>query len=377
MLDPDTAESKRRRPYRIGFVIEQALGHHTHALNLRQTVPEDDEVDAEFGLVPWSVRGAARFIPVYRSNWTLRAGLRARRLLRGMQRAAPLDALVIHTQVPAVLALDWLRRVPTLVSLDATPIQYDELGTAYGHGAGPAWLEHLKWRLNRAVFQRARHVVAWSQWARAGVVEGYAVAPERVSVIPPGVPTANWTRPAPRGQTDAPIRVLFVGGDAERKGGLLLLEACRRLRLQLPLELDLVTRSRVAEEPGVRVHGGIQANSSELRELYHRADIFCLPTGGDCLPLVLAEAAASGLPLVATALAGIPEIVRPGDTGLLVERGDLTSLVDALKRLALDRDLRLAMGARARALAMSEHDSATNARRLLALVKRIAAASVS
>ena len=368
-------ESKQRRPYRIGFVIEQALGHHTHTLNLRLTVPEDSDVDAAFGLVPWSVRGFARFVPVYRSNWTLRAGLRARSLLRGMQRVAPLDALVIHTQVPAVLALDWLRRVPTLISLDATPIQYDELGAAYGHRAGPAWLERLKWRLNRAVFQRARHVVAWSEWARAGVVEGYGVAPERVSVIPPGVPTASWTRPAPRGQTDAPVRVLFVGGDAERKGGLLLLEACRRLRPLLPLELDLVTRTRVACEHGVRVHGGIRANSSELRELYHRADIFCLPTGGDCLPLVLAEAAASGLPLVATALAGIPEIVRHGDTGLLVERGDLTSLVDALKRLALDSELRLSMGARAKALAVSEHDSATNARRLLEVVKGIAAVS--
>jgi glycosyltransferase involved in cell wall biosynthesis len=358
-------------------VIEQALGHHTHAENLRRAVPEDGEVDAAFGLVPWSLRGAERWIPVYRSNWTLRAGLRARRLLRDMHRAAPLDALVIHTQVPAVLAIDWLRRVPTLVSLDATPIQYDALGAAYGHRAGPAWLERLKWRLNRAVFRRARHVVAWSEWARKGVIEGYGVAPERVSVIPPGVPTASWTRPARRGPTDAPVRVLFVGGDAERKGGLLLLEACRRLRTLLPLELDLVTRTRVAEEPGVRVHAAIRANSSELRALYHRADVFCLPTGGDCLPLVLAEAAASGLPLVATALAGIPEIVRHADTGLLVERGNLTSLVDALKRLALDSELRLSMGARAAELAVSEHDSATNARRLLEVVKRIAAVSAS
>ena len=372
MLDRDTVEAPRGRRYRVGFVIEQALGHHTHAENLRRTVPEDGEVDAAFGLVPWGVRGFARFVPVFRSNWTLRAGLRARRLLRRMHSTAPLDALVIHTQVPAVLALDWLRRIPTVVSLDATPIQYDELGAAYGHDAGPAWLERLKWRLNRAALQRARHVVAWSEWARGGVIDGYGIAPARVSVIPPGVPSATWTRAAPRAQGAAPLRVLFVGGDAERKGGLRLVEACRRLRPLVPIELDLVTRTRVDQEPGVRVHAGVRANSAQLRELYHQADVFCLPTEGDCLPLVLAEAAASGLPSIATAVAAIPEIVRHGETGLLVERGDLPGLVDALKRLALDRELRLSMGARAATLAAGQHDCAANARRLLEVVKRVA-----
>ena len=52
--------------------------------------------------------------------------------------AGPLDAMFVHTQVPAILVPDRLRRIPTVVSLDATPIQYDELGAHYDHDTGSA-----------------------------------------------------------------------------------------------------------------------------------------------------------------------------------------------------------------------------------------------
>ena len=356
----------------MGFVVEQALGHRTHAENLQQAVPGDPEIEARWGLVPYEVTGWAARLPVYGSNWTVRAGLRARRLIAAMDREAPLQALFVHTQVPAVLAAGWLRRVPGVVSLDATPLQYDSLGESYGHAQGAAWLERLKWRLNRRAFEGARHLVAWSAWARDGLAEGYGVDPARVSVIPPGVHTRQWARAEPRRAHAGPLRVLFVGGDLERKGGTLLLEAVRSLRATTPIELDLVTRSALATEAGVRVHHGMQGNSPELRALYHAADVFCLPTSGDCLPMVLAEAAASGLPSIATSVAAIPEIVQDGVTGFLVRRGDGQGLAEALRRLAEDASLRLALGERAAALAVAEHDAGRNAARILAILKRVA-----
>jgi len=361
-----------QRRYRVGFLVEQALGHRVHAENLQQAVPRDPEIDARWGLVPYEVEGWAARLPLYRGNWTLRAGLRARRLIGAMAREGPLDALFVHTQVPAVLASDWLRRIPSVVSLDATPLQYDALGESYGHAAGSALLERLKWRLNRRAFESARHLVAWSAWARDGLAEGYGVDRARVTVIPPGVHTREWARLEPRRPHEGPLRVLFVGGDLERKGGTLLLEAVRGLRAATPVELDLVTRSPLTPEPGVRVHRGMQGNSPELRALYHAADVFCLPTYGDCLPMVLAEAAASGLPSIASDVAAIPEIVRDGDTGLLVRRGDRDGLTEALRRLACDVTLRLAMGERARVLAEAEHDAGRNAARILSILKRLA-----
>jgi glycosyltransferase involved in cell wall biosynthesis len=359
-------------PYRVGMIVEQALGHRTHAENLQRAVPQDPEIEAVWGLIPWEVGGLAARLPLYGSNWTVRAGLRARRHLTRMARSGRLEALFFHTQVPAVLALDWVRRVPTVVSLDATPLQYDALGASYGHATGPAGLERLKWRLNRAVFHSAGHLVAWSDWARRGLGEGYGVDAGRVTVIPPGTHVGEWARPAPRAPHDGPLRVLFVGGDAERKGGLLLLDAVRALRDSRAMELDMVTRSPIEPGPGLRIHRNVAANSDALRRLYHEADVFCLPTEGDCLPLVLAEAAASGLPTISTAIAAIPEIVRDGETGLLVRPRDLPGLVDALRRLGNDSELRLRLGRRAADLAAAKHDAGRNALRLLETVKVVA-----
>ena len=120
-------------------------------------------------------------------NWTVRAGLGARGAIRRMRRRGPLDALFIHTQVPAILVPDQLRRTPTVVSLDATPIQYDELGAQYAHEVGSPRVERLKWRLNRDCFARAAAVVTWAAWTKAGLVERYEVPAEKIVVIPPGV----------------------------------------------------------------------------------------------------------------------------------------------------------------------------------------------
>ena len=68
--------------------------------------------------------------------------------VRHAHREDPLDALFVHTQVPAVLLGRWMRRIPTVVSLDATPLQYDELGHVYSHGVGPPRIEQAKHALN-------------------------------------------------------------------------------------------------------------------------------------------------------------------------------------------------------------------------------------
>jgi glycosyltransferase involved in cell wall biosynthesis len=358
---------------RFAFIVELALGHRTHAENLQMAMSKETHVEAAWGLIRFDVAGTAARLPLY-SNWTVRAGLRARRALRAIARAGPIDALFIHTQVPAVLNVDWVRRVPTVVSLDATPMQYDELGEVYDHGTGPDWLESAKWRLNRRALHAAAAVVTWSEWARKGVIDAYAIPPERVTAIPPGVHTKAWARPSPRTPHSGPLRVLFVGGDATRKGAMTLIEAVRALRPRLPVELDIVTREPIPAGAGVRLHHGVVSNTPEMRRLFHEADVFCLPTKGDCMPLVLAEAAASGLPSIATRVGGIPELVLDGQTGLLIPPVDATPLAAAIERLARDPALRLSMGERAAGFAQDHHDSGTNARRILEVLLEACAA---
>jgi len=363
-------------PYRIAFIVEQALGHVTHGQNLKAHLERDPDLAPQWGFPAYEVSGLAAKLPLYASNWTVRAGLRTRRLLAGMARQGKLEALFFHTQVTAVLAGDWLHRLPAVISLDATPQQYDELGDFYQHARGPAWLEQLKWRLNRDAFQRARRLVTWSEWAKTGLVQGYGIPAEKVHVIPPGVDTRAWQPPSKsrNGSTpgDHPVRILFVGGDLERKGGLDLIAAFRELRLSNPnLELLLVTRQQVPAQPGLRVYNEMQPNSAALRNLYFTSDIFCLPSRGDCLPVALAEAGAANLPLVSTQVAAIPELVRSGETGFAIPPGDKDALGQALNRLVENKDLRRSLGLAAAERARRHFDAARNAERLASLLKEV------
>ncbi|NUM43490.1 MAG: glycosyltransferase family 4 protein [Anaerolineales bacterium] len=362
-------------PFNIAFVLEQALGHVTHSRNLQKNVPADPAIRAHWCLIPFETQGWAARIPLYRSNWTVRAGLRARRALATLARRQPLGGLFIHSQVPGVLAADWARRYPTVVSLDATPMQYDELGEVYHHTPGPAWLETFKYRLNVNLFREATRLVAWTQWTKDSLVKDYGVPPDKVTVIPPGVNTGDWQRPAPRQpETGAPVKILFVGGDLARKGGDLLLEVFRAQKATTPaVELHLVTKTPLPPEPGVFVYNDLGPNDPRLIALYHQADLFALPTLGDCLPMVLSEAGAAGLPCVSTRVAGIPEIVLEGETGLLMAPRDGRALSEALSRLVADAAQRQVMGHRAVEIVGQRFDAVKNAERLLALIKDVVA----
>ena len=365
---------------RVGFVLERSLGHITHADNLSKLLPGQQLIDAEVIEIEWDTSGFARRVPVFTTNWTVRSGIRTRAAIRRLRRAAQLDALFIHTQVPAVLSPDHLRRIPTVVSLDATPLQYDELGAHYGHTRDHPSVERLKWQANRLCFRRSRHIVTWSAWAKQGVVHGYGIEAAKISVVPPGVDTSRWRADRVLAAADAPVRILFVGGDLARKGGDVLLEAFQDLRAALDpsaedtdrIELHVVTKADVTPARGVTVHRDLGPNSAELVSLYHRSDIFCLPTRGDCLPMVLSEAGAAGLPLVSTAVAGIPEIVHDGVTGLVVPPDDRAALVGALRTLVEDPELRIRMGIAAQNAVSRDFDAAKNVERLAALLSRVA-----
>jgi glycosyltransferase involved in cell wall biosynthesis len=354
--------------YEFGFLLEQSLGHVTHAKNLLTNIARDAEVHAHWGLIDFKATGVAGRIPLYRSNWTVRAGVRAYREVARMNRQTKLDALFFHTQVPAVLAQRWLRKIPGIVSLDATPRQYDELGAFYKHSQGPAWLEAWKWRLNRDCFRSARRLVAWSEWTKLGLVQEYGVPVDKIAVIPPGVNVHEWRRPTPRVPHSNPAKILFVGGDLERKGGLVLLEAFRALRY-LEIELHMVTKHRLAPEPSLFIYNNLEANSQALKDLYHSCDIFALPTFGDTFAIVLSEAGASGMAIISTKVAAIPEFVRDGETGLTVPAGDAVSLTQALRELATNPTLRMSLGERAMAHVSRHYDAPTNASRLLDLLK--------
>jgi glycosyltransferase involved in cell wall biosynthesis len=106
---------------------------------------------------------------------------------------------------------------------------------------------------------------------------------------------------------------------------------------------------------------------NDLRPLMRTWDIFAMPSYDEGLPVAAIEAMAEGLPIVAAAVGGMPEVVDVGRTGCLVPPSDVTALVEALRRLLLDARLRQEMGAAGRRRA-SEHFSA---RRMVAEVEAV------
>jgi glycosyltransferase involved in cell wall biosynthesis len=214
------------------------------------------------------------------------------------------------------------------------------------------------------VYGHAVGWVAWSTWVKHSFVEDYGLREEQVAVISPGVDVNEFV--AGNRNHELP-RILFVGGDFERKGGRLLLDVFRQ-RLLGRAELILVTRDAVAAEPGITVHHNVRANSPELRELYATSDLFVLPTSADGSPLVLMEALAASLPVIATRVGGIPDMVLEGKTGYLLDAGDSAALGDAIETLVTDGNLRRSMSEHAREDALRRFDARENARCLFEFV---------
>jgi len=354
---------------RVGFVMEQVLGHVTHCHTLRRVLQRDQRVDALWLEVTYTGEGRVERLTALPQSvrGTMRGFLQVRDGLRGQQ----LDALLFHTHKPAVFQWDYLARVPTVLSLDVTPAQYDRLGEYYDHRAdGDTPIARLKHWINRRTFALARRLIVWSTWVRDSLIEQYGVPAGKVDVIPPGVDLALWGPPPARDGRRGLPRVLFVGGDFERKGGRLLLDWFRA-RGRGRCEVDLVTRDPVALEPGVHVHHGVVGNSPEARRLFQNADVFVLPSLGECFGIASVEAMAAGLPVVATRVGGAGDIVAHRQTGLLIPPADKAAFRDALDDLLSNAAERRAMGMRGRARAERLFDAESNTRQLFACLQRV------
>jgi glycosyltransferase involved in cell wall biosynthesis len=364
--------------YRLGFVMEQTLGHITHAENFKYWVDRDPEVKAHWIPINYDERDKWDHTPLVKDNWTLKASLRARDQVRSAFRTESLDGLFFHTQVTALFSQHLMMKVPTVVSMDATPLNFDAIGQSYNHTPSPHRLvEAVKNALNGRTFEKARRLITWNEWGKQSLMRDYGIPADKVIVIPPGINMERWqVHQHVEHSAGGAVRLLFVGGDFRRKGGETLLKAfCEFLKDDC--ELDIVTREDVDTRglPNVRVHSGLRPNSAELMKLYERADVFVFPTLGDSLPLVIMEAMASGLPVITTAVGAIAEEVEDGVTGFLTPPEDHRALANATLKLVRDVELRRQMGAVARRAANRLFNGSCNYHRVLAVCKGVVDAS--
>ncbi len=149
------------------------------------------------------------------------------------------------------------------------------------------------------------------------------------------------------------VTITLMGRLGKRKGTYDLLEAFEALvkkhpqaRLVLPGDGEIDEIKALVKEKGleavVEVPGWVSGDAQNA--LWNRTDVYTLPSYNEGLPGSVLEAMSAGLPCVSTPVGGIPEAVIDGDTGYLVEAGDVAGLEKALSRLVADEELRLRMG---------------------------------
>ena len=166
-----------------------------------------------------------------------------------------------------------------------------------------------------------------------------------------------------------PLRLLFLGRLVFEKGPIVLVEALGLLRAGgVDAQLTIVGRgtrptsrsnSRSATSGStdhVELVGAVPPN--EARDHYQRADVFCLPSFAEGVPVVLMEAMSCGLPVVTTYITGIPELVTDGVDGFTVTPGRADRLADALRELT-DSERRREMGTSGRKKVEMEFDLTT------------------
>jgi glycosyltransferase involved in cell wall biosynthesis len=170
--------------------------------------------------------------------------------------------------------------------------------------------------------------------ARALAAEAERLGARETRVIPSGVDVPS-TVPEP----DEPPHVLFAGRLSREKGILDLVEAAEGIPLVVAGDGPL--RERVPGALGMLPH-------HELLPLYGRAAVVACPSRREGFGVVCAEAMAHGRPVVAGAVGGLLDLVVDGETGLLVEPGDVAGLRAALERLLGDAELRARLGDSAR-----------------------------
>lgn len=205
---------------------------------------------------------------------------------------------------------------------------------------------------------------------------------DRMHVVHCGVDPAEFAPGAPL--PHGPLRVLCVGRLTNEKGQPVLVEAVEALLSQgHDVSLTLVGDgpSRSALEAMVRSRGlGSHVEvvgavpSHEIRERYRAADVFALPSFAEGVPVVLMEAMSCELPVVSTTIAGIPELVEDGVSGLLVPPGRPDLVAEALARLR-DPELRRRMGRAGRGKVEEAFDIADAPPRLREIFNSLAGAA--
>jgi glycosyltransferase involved in cell wall biosynthesis len=229
----------------------------------------------------------------------------------------------------------------------------------------------------------ARFVVTETDHARRWMDEKYPAARGRIFRVFNGIAPGGFLPREPVGEVP---RILSVGRYVEKKGFGDLIAACALLRDRgVAFVCDVAGGGPLEAEmqgqiDGERLGGTVRLlgprPQADVRRLLSQAQLFVLPCvveadgGSDNLPTVIMEAMLAGVPVVSTTVAGVPEMIAPGEDGLLTPPRDPAALAEAMEKVLLDRVLGARLAARARVSAAEKFSVEMTVRELQCLLIR-------
>lgn len=252
------------------------------------------------------------------------------------------------------------------------------------------FLKQINELLLRLALGTVNRIIALSEYDLE-IIRHLKISTDKVSVIPNGIDLSRFLTttqetdfPLQAPSVDAPF-VLCVTRIRENKGIEILIRAAADVASKKPDVKFLLVGNcsreyaarllglikKVNMEKNFILKGYIPHKSELLPELYRHARIFVLPSLMESFPLVLLEAMASGLPIVATRVGGIPDIISPSE-GILVPPGDVASLSSSLLFLLENDNVRVKLGQNARKRAES-YSWKKIAQRTISLYERLLA----
>ncbi len=256
-------------------------------------------------------------------------------------------------------------------------------------------MHHLEWmdirnKLKAFLYRLyVRWLLGMARWVWVNsvntkeAIEAMGIPVDRICLINPGFDKNQRSLPD-RSERKGPARLLCVGSISPRKAQHLLVTACSYLDRE-SFELHFAgndkfdadyaagLRALINEKNlsgAVRISGELPPE--DLAEAYLWADILVHPASWEAFGISIIEGMWYGLPVIASNVAALPELVRDGENGLLTTPGDAEKLAEAIKSLIGNHDLRLQMGKKSRMFAESRNDWNDTGREFLELIRTAA-----
>ena len=370
------ADAPRTRPVRLLLVVDslEVGGAERHVVDLAVALRRRGYEVAVACSVAGELSGVLRDtgIPVY----PLLRQLIKRRLsagyawrLRRLLRRGRLDLVHAHVYASTVAAA-----IATLGT--GVPLVITEHTEASWQGLRARWV-------SRWIYRLARQIIAVSTPIERRLVERDGVPQDLITVIPNAVVSASEAPPdaspaLPAGLREHPL-VGVVARLQPEKGVADFLRAAARVSPSFreaqfvivgdgPLQRELTT---LAEDLGLKSRVHFLGFRPDASALMRSLDVLVLPSLDEGSPLVTLEALAAGVPIVASAVGGIPDQIRHGREGLLVPPGDTDAMAEALLELLRDPARTRRLGEAGRRRATSEFSHATMVGRIEAVYRAV------